>query len=208
MRYAIAVSLVLAGCAGQQLQPPPQPTPASVNAAILSLDQIIAPPSQVWEAGDYAVRTACDAYLDQAAARSAQLSLASTGVGMGGAAATGILAASGAFPGAALAGGLATLAQSFIAAYQASGALPYTTETSTMIDNAMTAYEAAVPPPVDTAQAMLDVEGLWALCSPVGYSRLVSKAVATASVSAAMPTQRLGLLPARQGRPVITVNGR
>lgn len=202
-----ATAMLLAGCAGTQITPPAQPTPSVLSSALGDLSAISADPVTVWQAGDYSVHMACDAYLNQVAMLSAKLSFGSTALGLAGA------AGSIANP---LVGVGTTIAQGFLSAYQASGAagLPYSPETTALIQDAMAAYENAVAPPTSVPVAALDVEGLWWQCTPAGYAELATKAISTAQVSAssgAAPTAAVprALMVAPSGvRPRITVNGR
>lgn len=214
MKIAFAaplLALALFGCAGLGgVAPPAQPTPASIESTVSGLAAISADPVTAWAAADYGVRAACDAYLDAEARRSANLGLAQTGVGTAGLAAAGFAAGAGNPVAAALASSSATLVATFLGEFQSAGALPYSAETSAIIDNAMSAYEAAAPAPTSVAQAALLAEGLWRLCSPVGYAELVAKSISTAEVTAASPpasTPTAAMLP-RVGKPRILVNGR
>lgn len=199
--------LALSACAGQQLTPPPQPTAAYVEAALTDLAQIQGTPLQVWRAGNGAVRAACYAYLNQAASRNASISFGSSAAGVLGAGLSVVNP---------LAGVASSLVQTLLTAFQSSGAIPYTTETSTIIVNAMNAEEDAVEasPPADAAQALSYVNDQWFNCSAGGYQILVTKSIATAQIGVA--TTRVAPLQSRAagggimgvGRPVITVNGR
>ena len=178
-----AFVVLLAGCAAVP-SGPAQPTPSSVQATVADVAAISTDPVTAWQAGDYAVRAACDAYLNQAAARAAGITTASAGLGLGGTTAAGFLAAAGNPAGAAAAASMAAVGQSFLSLFQSPGAMPYTPETSAIIGEAMSAYEDAVPPPTTLAQAMIDVEGFWDLCSPAGYQQLITKAIGSAAVTA------------------------
>lgn len=205
-------ALALGGC--MNMTPPAQPTPASIETNVQAIATISPDPATTWQVADYAVRTACDAYLDEMAQRSANLGLAQAGAGTAGIAAAGFAASAGSPVAAALASSAGSLVQTFLGEFQSSGALPYSAETSSIIDDAMSAYESAAAPPATTAGAMVLAEGLWRLCSPVGYAELVAKSISTASVTAggaAPVTESLALgapRPVPAGKPHILVNGR
>lgn len=197
-----------AGLTGNIAPPPPQPTPASINATIGQLAAISADPVMAWQAGDYAVRAACDDYLNQLAERQAGFGLASGAVGTSGLAAAG-MAASRANPiAAALATSASTLVQTFLGQLQNAGALPYSVETTTLIQNALDAYEGAVRPPQSLAEAAGDAEGAWWLCSPAGYAELAAKSIGSAQVSAAAMPFTAAMLPTSPSRPHLLINGR
>lgn len=202
------LALVLGGCSVAP-QPPPQPTPAAIVTAGAALAQISADPITTWRVGVYVVRSACHAYLNEAAARAAAMSSASTGLGLSGTAAAGFLASGGNPVGAALATGLASLGQSFLAAYQASGAIPYTTATTTMIEGALDAEETSVEQrlPTSVAQAASYVDDLWWWCSPGGYAELMMKSALTAQVSASSSPGFGARSAAPSARPRVLVNG-
>jgi hypothetical protein len=216
-RALLALALLLGGCAGTTIapQPPTQPTPASIQTTREQLAQITADPVTAWRTGVYEVRAACHAYLNQAAARSADLSLANAGVGLSGTAAAGFLLSGGNPIGAALATGLASLGQSFLSTYQASGAIPYTGATTNLIENALDADENAAEQQLPTSieQAASYVDDFWWWCSPGGYAQLILKSAMTAQVTAtpaavpnapvAAPRFGAGLRP----RPRIYING-
>lgn len=199
---ALAGALAISGCAG--VSPPAQPTPASIESTLAALQAITADPVTAWQAGDYAVRASCHAYLNASAQRNANLSLGVGALGLGGAAAAGM--------GSPAAAGAVALASSFLTLFQQSGAIPYTEGTSTLIENALNAYEAGVTnaPPATVEQAASYVDDLWFLCSPGGYAELMQKAAMGASVSSggSAPVAHARMsLPVTQSRPVIQVNG-
>jgi hypothetical protein len=203
---AAAVLLELSGCAGQQPTPPPQPTATYVEAALADLAQINATPLEAWRAGNGAVRAACYAYLNQAATRNASIGLGSSAAGVLGAGLSVVNP---------LAGVASSLFQTFLTALQSSGAIPYTTETSTIIVSALNAEESAVEasPPVDVAQAISYVEDQWFNCTAGWYQILVTKSIATAQIGttsspsfSSFQSRAVGAPIA--GRPAITVNGR
>jgi hypothetical protein len=198
---ALGLALAASGCAG--LSEPSQPTPAGIAATLTQLQAITADPLTAWQAGDYAVRTSCHAFLNASAERDANLGLGIGALGLSGAAAaTASPIASGAI---ALAGSLLTL-------FQQSGAIPYTAATSSIIEKALDAYEAGVAagPPQTLEQAASYVDDLWFLCSPGGYAELMQKAaigaaVSAGSVRAAVMLPRAAAAPPT--RPMIQVNG-
>lgn len=201
---AMSGLLLLAGCAGGTMMAPAQPTPASIEATQTQLSTITVDPVTAWMDGDYAVRAACHAYLNSMAQRNASLSLAGTAVGLVGA------AGSIANP---LAGVGSSLAQGFLTAFQNSGAIPYTPETSTLIESALDAYEAGVAasPPTTVAQAASYSDDLWFQCSPGGYAQLVAKSIATANVTSASAPTAAAFAPRAAGmvipgRPKVLVN--
>lgn len=211
----LSAVLALAGCAGQQIETPAQPTPVSINATITSLAAITADPVTSWQAGDYAVRAACHAYLNQAAARSANFGTASAAIGTAGAGAAGFLISSNPY-GAAAAAAVATLAQTFLGEYQQSGGIPYTPQTSAAIEDALDAYETAVAasPPTSTAQAASYTDDEWYLCTPAGYAEIATKAIGSATISASaggMSSPSAAFesrsVPVNYGRPKVYVNG-
>lgn len=210
VRLVAVMGLVgLAGCAGSMT--PTQPTPASINQTIGALSVITADPVTAWQAGDYAVRTACHAYLNGAANQSVNLGLAGGGLGLGGVAAAGFLTSGGNPVGAAAATGIAALGQAFLNLFQASGSIPYTSETAMLIENALDAYEAQVDanPPQTVARAASYVDDLWWQCSPGGYAMNASRALSTATVSAvpAAAAQSFALGLSTGNRPRILING-
>jgi hypothetical protein len=172
MRRIALLALLLPGACAGYPQPPAQPTPASIQDAYVQLSVITADPVTAWLTGDYAVRTACYAYLNGMAQRSADLSLESGALGMGGGAAA--IASGHPYVAAATA-----LGESFLTLFQQSGAIPYTTETSMLIEGGLDAVETgvALQPPKSAAQALLDVQKLWWQCSAGGYRQLVSQSI-------------------------------
>ena len=76
----LLTALGLASCASQ-LTPPAQPSPASIVSTQTALAAITGDPVSAWEAGDYMVRAACHAYLNEMAAREANMSLAGGALG-------------------------------------------------------------------------------------------------------------------------------
>ena len=182
---AVILATALVGCAS--VPPPALPTPKLIQASVVDLGTISADPVTTWQAGKYAVRAACYAYLNASATRSADLSLANTGIGMGGAAATGFLVSGGDPAGGAAAGGIAALAQSFLSAFQASGALPYSGATTTLVVGAMDAWDGYVEAhlPASVPEAAGDVLELWWQCSPGGYAQLILKSSVTAQITTA-----------------------
>lgn len=205
----LPAALLLSGCGTLQVGIPPQPSPSSIESTITALASISADPVTAWQAGNYSVRAACDAYLNQEAQRSAELNLAGTGIGVGGVAAAGMLASRGNLVASAMAGAVSGLASTFLSAYEASGALPYSSETTSLIQNAEDAYSGAVAPPQSLAEAANDTEGAWWICTPAGYAMLASKAIGTAQVSAGPSmTAAFAASPTSDGRPKIEVNGR
>jgi hypothetical protein len=203
MRRAVlfALPLLVAGCASS-LTPPAQPTPASIESEIASLATITADPLTVWETGNYAVRAACLAYLNSAAAQQTSISLGSSAVGIAGA------GASVANP---LGGVAASLVQSFLSALSSSGTVP-TTGDAVLIMGALSAYETGVSasPPASIPMAISYVDDLWFNCAPGGAAILAMKAKTSAQIGIASPpaaafsSRGLAVLPRR---PVITVNG-
>lgn len=214
LRAAVLATLAVVGAGCGTVSPPPQPTPASVAAIEAEIAAVAnQDPVTAWHAGDYGVRSGCDLYLNQAASRAAGLSTASGALGLGGTAAAGFLVAGGNPAGAAAAGTLAALGQSFLQLFQNSGAMPYTAATAVIIDKAMGAYEAAVDaaPPTDMAGAMNAIEGVWNICTPSGYAALATEAIRSATVSAApaAAANYLAISPSPSiTRPPIVVNGR
>lgn len=207
--------LALSGCSTAGLSPPAQPSAASVAAAESALAAVPGDPATVLASGVWAVHVACDAYLNAAASRDAGLSLAGAGLGTAGVAAAGFLATGGNPIGAAAATGLTSLAQTFLGEYRSSGALPYTSGTTTLVQNSMAAYEGALPSPASTAEAMLEVEGDWWQCSPGGYAQNVEKAAETVTVTAGAPgsvsfalARPAAAAPALRPPPIVRVNGR
>lgn len=216
---AVLTALGLASCASQ-LTPPSQPSPASIASTQTALAAITGDPVSAWEAGDYAVRAACHAYLNEMASREANISLAGGALGIAGPAASGFLLTGGNPVGAVAASAFAALGQSLLAQYNSSGAIPYTTATAGIIENAIDAYEAAIDalPPATIAEAASYVDDEWFTCSPGGYAMLVTKAIGTAQVTAApaTPPAAMSASPAfaaragarvAGGRPKIEVNG-
>ena len=125
---------------------------------------------------------------------------------------TGMIASSNP-AGAVISAGAAALGQSFLNLYGASGGIPYTNETSTIIDDALDAYEASVNtmPPTTVAQALSYVDDEWFLCSPGGYAELATKAIGTATVSGSGGASSSASFATRAvpaGRPKVFVNGR
>jgi hypothetical protein len=199
---ALSAAMMLVGCANQQLQPPTQPTPASIGTTIAGLGALPSDPAVIWADGDYAVRAGCHAYLNTAAMKAAGMAQLGIGAGALGAGLSVINP---------LAGVASSLFQTTLSGYGAAAALPYTTETATIIESAFDAYEASAPVPTSVGQAMSMVDYLWYLCSPAGYQILVSKAISTAQVgtAATIPVSaRLFAAPRGigPGSPV-TVNG-
>jgi hypothetical protein len=207
--FACVALLALAGCAG--VTPPSQPSPATIESTLTALASITADPVTAYQAGNYEVRAACHAYLNAAASRSANISLASGGLGLAGTAAAGFLVAGANPGGAAAAGVLAALGQNFLGLFQQAGAIPYGAGTSTIIENALDAYEAGVAasPPTSVAMAASFTDDEWYLCSPGGYAELMEKAAMTAGVStsAAGPAMSRALSVPMPPRPVIRING-
>jgi hypothetical protein len=200
-RFAgIGLAAFLASCTAA-VPPPLQPDPTSVQVAENALGGLPGTPMEIWEAGDYAVRSACHSYLNAAAARSNELTSASALVGGAGA------GASIANP---MAGVASSLAQTFLTAFQSAGAIPYSVSTTTIIENALDAYETGIDqsPPLTPAQAMLDVESLWWHCSPGGYAQLAQKGISTAVITTAQPFALAASGAPRLGRVHILVNGR
>ncbi len=142
------------------------------------------------------------------AARSANINLASGGLGLAGPAAAGFLVAGGNPMGAAAAGAISALGQTFLNLFNSSGSIPYTAETSSIIQLALDAYENGVniAPPQSVPQAISYVDDLWWQCSPGGYAMLVSKAIGTANVGVQMNGMFSFRSLAPTGRPVIVVN--
>jgi hypothetical protein len=184
-----------------QVQAPVQPDAAYVETALTDLAQVQGTPLEAWRAGNGAVRSACYAYLNQAAARNANINLGSSAAGILGAGLSVVNP---------LAGVASSLVQTLLTAFQSSGAIPYTTATSTIIVNALNAEEAAVEsaPPADMAQAVSYVVDQWFNCSAGGYQILVTKSISTATIGATtqgMQSRAFGVTG--HGRPTITVNG-
>ena len=132
----VVIAAALAGCSGQQLQPPTQPTPTSISASIADLNALPADPATIWADGDYAVRAACHAYLNTAAMKAAGMAQLGIGAGALGAGLSAINP---------LAGVASSLFQTALSGYGAAAALPYTTETATIIESAFDAYETTAP---------------------------------------------------------------
>lgn len=207
----LATALALAACANT-LTPPTQPSPGSIQTVNEQIATLTTDSATTWAVGDYAVRVACHAYLNAAAARAANISLASGGLGLAGAGVAGMIASSNP-AGAVISAGAAALGQSFLNLYGASGGIPYTNETSTIIDDALDAYEASVNtmPPTTVAQALSYVDDEWFLCSPGGYAELATKAIGTATVSGSGGASSSASFATRAvpaGRPKVFVNGR
>jgi hypothetical protein len=200
MRNPILIApLLLVGCSSMQLTPPAQPTPAAINTAISQMALITADPATVWEVGDYEVRASCHAYLNSAATKAAQVSQASAGAGALGAGLSIVNP---------LAGVASSLFQSFLSSYQAAGALPYTSETTTIISKALDDYGAqvSVALPSSTATAMSYIDDEWFMCSPGGYAELVAAAISTANIGGSSVGPNAPLIAAPR-RPGVTVNG-
>lgn len=204
----ILLVALLAGCAGQPVALPAQPTPSSLASGLVALAAIDPgdPPAvaglRVWKAGKYDVDAACDVYLNQQATQAASVNQLSSGIGVLGAGLSVLHPAAGV---------ASSLAQTFLSSYQAAGAMPYTDATSGIIYSGQNAYAAGVArsPPADALDAADYVEGYWALCTPVGYRRLVNQAINTAFVSTAPGALAAAEAaePAHAGRPIVTVNG-
>lgn len=195
----IAIGLV--GCAGQP-QMPAQPTPTTIQAANIDIAQLSTDPIQTFHAGLRVARAACQVYLNEEAAQAAGLSQLGVGAGALG---VGLSAIN------PLAGIASSLFQTFLTAYRAAGAMPYTPETSAIVLGAMDAYEAAAGAPPDNDTAVSWVDDVWFSCTPAGYAMLASQAIATANVGAqpnAMPGVPASLAQFRSGRPVVTINNR
>jgi hypothetical protein len=198
---ALALALAGGGCAG--VTPPSQPTPDSIESTLTALQAITVDPLTAWQAGDYAVRAACHAFLNASAERNASLGLGIGALGLGGAAA--------ATTNPAAAGAIA-LAGSFLTMFQQAGPIPYTAGTSSIIEKAIDTYEAGVnaAPPTSIAQAASYVDDVWFLCSPGGYAELMQKAAMGAAVSNGRAPTSAAMMPravAPRMRPAIKVNG-
>jgi hypothetical protein len=201
--------LLLAGCASNMTAtPPPQPTPESIQSVNVRLSAITTDAITTWQVGSYLVRSACHSYLNAMAARSADINLASSGLGLAGPAAAGFLISGGNPAAAAAAGALSALSQTFLNLFNSSGSIPYTTETASIIEQALNAYENGVNmgPPESVAQAISYVDDLWWQCSAGGYAMLVSKAISSASVGVQMNGMFSFRSLAPTGRPVVVVN--
>lgn len=203
------IALFLSSCSGSlTATPPAQPTPEAIQALNIRLLAISSDPIMTWQIGNYSVRSACHAYLNAMAARSANINLASGSLGLAGPAAAGFLVAGSNPMGAAAAGAIAALGQTFLNLFNSSGSIPYTAETSGIIQAALDAYEGGVnlSPPSSIPQAISYIDDLWWQCSAGGYAILVSKAISTANIG----VQMNGMFSFRSltptGRPVITVN--
>lgn len=209
---AFLVVFGLAGCAGVtgNIAPPPQPTPASVDAVVTEMAVLPASPTLIWEAGDWAARSTCDAYLNDLAQRNSNFGLASSAAGTSSLAAAGLADARANPVAAGLASAAGLLAQQFIGDFRSAGALPYGAETTRLIQDAQDAYEAqiALHMPATAAQAMSDVEGLHWQCTPAGAADLVTRSIGSAQVSAAAMSPSTAMLPTSPSRPRISVNGR
>lgn len=201
----LAMIAALAGCAGQ-VTAPTQPTPASilaVNTALAPLQPLGA--VTVWSDGDYAVRSACHAYLNEAATQNAKLNLVGAGIG---------ILSGGLSVINPLAGVAGTLAQAFLSAYNASGIVP-SPGAALIVERQLDAYEAgiAASPPTDPALAMSETDDLWYICSPGGIEEATMSALGGATVGlagspAASLSARALAIPALSTRPVITIYAR
>jgi hypothetical protein len=203
------LSLWLGGCNG--LTPPPQIKPPDIQIASVAIAGLINADgspltgTQVWQIGDYAVRTACHLYLNGAAAQQSTLLLGSTGVGVVGAGLSLVNP---------LAGVASSLVQTLIAAYSTSGPVP-TTADAILIENYLDTYEAGVTGPLTPALAMSMVDDEWYHCSAGGIAVMVMQAKTTAQLGLIGPTAtrsfsanaRMFPDAAFVGRPRVTING-
>lgn len=173
--FMATLPLFILGACASNISTPTQPTPASLEAANTQLMTLTSSPAETWETGDYAVRAACHAYLNSEAVHSSDINALSIGAGIAGA------AGSMYNP---LAGIASSLVQSFLNASNASGAIPYTPETSTLIMHSLDADESGVNPSSipDQATAVSLVDDLWFLCSPGGFAMTAATALSTAQV--------------------------
>jgi len=199
------LTLLLAGCAGTTLTPPPQPTYTTVAAEITQQAAITADPVTTWQVADGGVRAACFAYLNSAAAQQTNLGLAGIGVGAVGAGLSLVNP---------LAGLGASLGQTLLAGLSSSGYVP-TTADAILVENYLNTYEAgtAALPPTSNAMAVSWAVDEWYHCSAGGIAELGMQAKTSAqlglqqSAPAAITPLSLFATPvAAPRRPVIVVN--
>lgn len=177
--------LGLAACSGMTVSIPSQPDVAALQSQVAQLSTITTDPLTLYKVGAYQVGMACDEYLNQQAVRSNNLTSAGSALSASGVAAMGLLVLSHNPIGAAAAGLATGLAQSFLSAYQQSGTMPYSTQTVSIVINALNAIDNGVEqsPPTSVIDAVSDIETKWFYCTPAGYTILVVKAIDTATVS-------------------------
>lgn len=208
--------LAMTGCAGG-VSSVPFPTPAqAAGDAAAQQTALIATgldPATLWENEDLANTAACDQWLIRQSVQSGAFGLAAQGAGLGSAASMGLLAATGAGPGAPIIAGIAgSLFANALSQLSTAGAMPYSASTAAEIRAAMAAYAQAAPAPVTVAEAGLLGEGQLYLCTPPGATALASKAIETAQIGAGAPAGALSpefmAAPRRFAPPQVTVNGR
>lgn len=194
------VAGTLAGCATPP-KAPALPTPTTIQMGNADISQLNTDPVQTFHDGVRIARAACMEYLNQEAQQAAGASQLGIGAGALGA---GLSAVN------PLAGVASSLFQTFLTGFRAAGAMPYTSQTSTLVLGAMNAYEASVGVPPDNDTAVSWVDDVAFDCTPAGYAMLVNAAISTANVG----VQQVGHLAAidqaevASSRPVVTVNGR
>jgi hypothetical protein len=201
-RISPLVFLACVACTGQQLAPPAQVDPKAIQLVNEQLAMITSDPATTWLVGDYAVRTACHAYLNGAASQQSNMSLAGTAIGVAGAGLSIVNP---------LAGVASSLVQTLISAYSNSGPVP-TTADAILIENYLDTYEVgvALAPPMSQALAMSEVDDEWYHCSPGGIAVMAMQAKTTAQLSVIGPTAALSARAVRAAvptRPVVTING-
>lgn len=204
----IMMSALLASCA-VAVQEPAQPTNTSATTALSQIVNVTMPDgsaptgAQVWAADSWAIKMACDAYLDGGAKRFNQLT---TAEGLTSFAGVGAMAL-GANP---LAGGAAALATGLLNTLQTSG-VQYSPEDTLLIRQTMAAdaQSVAASPPQDVPSALNDAEDYWYRCSVAGVAETeaVTKTttVVSPNITVASPSFRALVLPAPP--PGVLVNG-
>ena len=207
-RLTPAIVLLLVGCAGQYPYPPPAPTITQIGTTWQAIQGSGIPPADYLEIGSTLATANCNSWFSQQVAQAQQRTLATSGVGIGTAAAG---LAGG--PGGALAAGALGLLGTGIGALQASapaGGDP--SSTYGLVTRMQQAWLAKAPTPISPVDAYMLVESYAELCDLPSIQESVRQAVATASVTArsgaaAFSVRNAGSssLPARVLPPTVVV---
>ena len=171
----------LAGCAGQQLQPPGMPTVAAIAAQQASLASVADVPG-FYKTGLFLAQEQCGGYFDAAVMQALKSARTSGQAQLLSGLVTGLMGLSGAGGPAVGAIGLAaTFGQQFLANQQdtsLAGSDP--AATATLVASAQAALISAEHDPTTAADAYADVYAVCRACSPAGIRSLEEEAIQAA----------------------------
>jgi len=196
------VSFTLAGCGlSPGVSPIATPAPTDIASEITAVGAVTTDPVSYLNAGVAVANTSCNGYFNSLVQQSNTAGLVSQQANLGGALASGLLAATGV-------GGLAATVPGILGPIFTQGTQNYANSqtggvnpaiAAQLVQKAQNAYLASTTPPTSAIEAMVDVTAYAALCQPAAIvafgMQAALNAQPTASTAAIPAALRLGAAP-------------